>query len=137
MTTIFATNEVNYQVNIKGHAHAISSDEPESVGGDDTGPTPFELLLASLASCTAITVRMYATRKDWPLDKINLTLTHEKISAEACDDCVTLNGKIDQIKIHISFEGNLSPEQIERLEYIAGRCPVHRSLVSETKIRIN
>lgn len=137
MTTVVATNVVNYQVSIKGHGHTITSDEPQAVGGDDTGPTPFELLLSSLAACTAITVRMYAARKDWPLEKINLSLSHQKISADACDDCVTLNGKIDQIQIDISFEGDLTADQIERLEYIAGRCPVHRSLVSETKIRIN
>lgn len=137
MTQITSTNTLNYQVEIKGSSHTIIADEPVSVGGDDLGPSPFELLLSSLAACTAITVRMYANRKDWPLEKINLSLHHDKISANACDDCVTLNGKVDVIQINVDFEGDLTPEQIERLRYIAGRCPVHRSLVSETKIRIN
>lgn len=136
MTEITATNTLNYQVHIKGNSHEIIADEPTSVGGDDLGLSPFELLLASLAACTAMTVKMYAKRKEWPLEKINLSLNHEKISAEACDTCLTLDGKIDRINIEVDFEGDLDAEQLERLKYIAGRCPVHRSLVSETQVNI-
>ncbi|MEM7800601.1 MAG: OsmC family protein [Chloroflexota bacterium] len=136
MTQITATNTLNYQVLIKGNSHEMIADEPTSVGGDDLGFSPFELLLSSLAACTAMTVKMYAKRKDWPLKEINLTLNHEKISAEACDNCLTLEGKIDRINIKVGFEGDLDEEQIERLKYIAGRCPIHRSLVTETQVNI-
>lgn len=137
MAQLTASNTLNYQVEITANSHTILADEPQSIGGDDLGPSPFELLLGSLAACTAMTVRMYAQRKEWPLEKINLSLNHQKISANACDDCLTLNGKVDVINIDIEFEGELSADQRERLRYIAGRCPVHRSLVTETRVNIN
>ena len=137
MAQLIATNTRNYQVDITANSHTFTADEPQGIGGDDSGPSPFELLLGSLAACTAMTVRMYAKRKKWPLEKINMSLDHEKISANACDDCLTLNGKVDIININITFEGDLSEEQHERLRYIAGRCPVHRSLVTETRVHIN
>ena len=136
MTAVTANNSLNYQVNIEAESFSILADEPASVGGDNLGPSPFQLLLASLAACTAMTVRMYAKRKEWAVEKINLSLDHEKISADACDDCITMNGKIDIINIDIDFEGDLTEDQVERLKYIAGRCPVHKSLVTETRIRI-
>ena len=136
-TTLTATNSLNYQVDMKAGEFSFLSDEPESVGGDNQGPSPFELLLASLAACTAMTVRMYAKRKEWAVDKINLSLDHEKVSANACDDCLTMEGKVDIININVDFEGDLTKDQVERLKYIAGRCPIHKSLVTETRIRIN
>ena len=136
-TTLTATNSLNYQVDMKAGEFSFLADEPESVGGDNQGPSPFELLLASLAACTAMTVRMYAKRKEWAVDKINLSLDHEKVSANACDDCLTMEGKVDIININVDFEGDLTEDQVERLKYIAGRCPIHKSLVTETRIRIN
>ena len=137
MTAITAQNKLNYQVNIDTDGFSILSDEPQGVGGDNLGPSPFQLLLASLAACTAMTVRMYAKRKAWPVESINLSLDHEKVSADACDDCLTTTGKIDIINIHVDFEGDLTEDQKERLRYIAGRCPVHKSLTTETRIRIH
>ena len=136
MAQLTATNTLNYQVNMEASSFSILADEPKSVGGDNLGPSPFELLLASLAACTAMTVRMYANRKEWAIDSINLSLDHEKVSADACDDCLTLDGKVDIININIDFEGDLTEDQVERLKYIAGRCPIHKSLVTETRIRI-
>ena len=136
MAALKASNTLNYQVNMSTDSFAIIADEPQSIGGDNQGPSPFELLLASLAACTAMTVRMYANRKKWAIDSINLSLDHEKISADACDDCLTIDGKVDIIDINIDFEGDLTDEQIERLKVIAGKCPVHKSLVTETRIRI-
>ncbi len=136
MAVVTAQNKLNYQVNIDAGSFSILADEPQSVGGDNLGPSPFELLLASLAACTAMTVRMYAKRKEWAVEKINLSLDHEKVSADACDDCLTPNGKVDIININIDFEGDLTEDQVERLKFIAGRCPVHKSLVTETRIRI-
>ena len=136
MAALKASNTLNYQVNMSTDSFAIIADEPQSIGGDNQGPSPFELLLASLAACTAMTVRMYANRKKWAIDSINLSLDHEKISADACDDCLTIDGKVDIININIDFEGDLTDEQIDRLKVIAGKCPVHKSLVTETRIRI-
>ncbi|MFT7587077.1 MAG: putative redox protein [Cellvibrionaceae bacterium] len=136
MASLTAINRLNYQVNMNASSFSILADEPESIGGDNQGPSPFELLLASLAACTAMTVRMYAKRKNWPVESINLQLDHEKVSANACDDCLTIDGKVDIINIDISFVGDLTEEQIERLKFIAGKCPIHRSLVTETRIRI-
>lgn len=136
MAALTASNTLNYQVNMSTDSFAIIADEPKSIGGDNEGPSPFELLLASLAACTAMTVRMYANRKKWDISSINLSLDHEKISANACDDCLTIDGKVDIININIDFEGDLTDEQIDRLKVIAGKCPVHKSLVTETRIRI-
>lgn len=136
MAALTATNTLNYQVNMNAGSFSFLADEPESIGGDNEGPSPFELLLASLAACTAMTVRMYAKRKKWAIESINLSLDHEKVSANACDDCLTIDGKVDIINIDISFEGDLTEDQIERLKFIAGKCPVHKSLVTETRIRI-
>ena len=93
MTAVTASNSLNYQVNIDAESFSILADEPQGVGGDNLGPSPFQLLLASLAACTAMTVRMYAKRKEWSVEKINLSLDHEKVSADACDDCLTTTGK--------------------------------------------
>ncbi|MFK7801454.1 MAG: OsmC family protein [Anaerolineae bacterium] len=136
MAALTATNTLNYQVNMNAGSFSFLAEEPESIGGDNQGPSPFELLLASLAACTAMTVRMYAKRKKWDVKAINLSLEHEKVSANACDDCLTIDGKVDIISIDLSFEGDLTEDQIERLKFIAGKCPVHKSLVTETRIRI-
>jgi putative redox protein len=125
----------NYQVNIIANGHKFTADEPERKGGDDQGPNPYDLLLASLAACKVITVHMYAKRKGWPVERVNISMTHQKINAADCDDCDSESGKVDEICCAISFEGDLDDEQRQRLAEIADRCPVHRTLTSETKIR--
>lgn len=110
------------------------ADEPESFGGSDTGPDPYEWLAASLGACTAMTLRMYATRKEWPLDRVTVRLDHEKAHAEDCKTCEP-DDKVDVFTRRIDVEGALDEDQITRLSEIAERCPVHRTLESEVFVR--
>jgi len=125
-----------YQVELNAGRHTFYSDEPVSVGGTDIGPNPYGLLLAALASCKLITVRMYAERKGWPLESINITLANQKVHADDCEDCMTEGSvQVDVIESTIEFIGDLTNEQLERLAEISQRCPVERTLTSETVIR--
>ena len=115
--------------------HRLAADEPTAAGGADTGPNPYDLLLASLGACTSMTVALYARRKRWPLEGVTVRLRHAKIHAADCADCETREGMIDRIERDIELAGALTDEQRARLLEIAGRCPVHRTLVSEIDIR--
>jgi uncharacterized OsmC-like protein/alpha/beta superfamily hydrolase len=114
--------------------HRFAADEPADYGGDDSGPTPYDLLLAGLGACTTMTLRMYAERKGWPLDRAEVRLTHEKIHARDCADCETRDGRIDRIDRRLKLEGPLEAAQREKLLEIADKCPVHRTLTGEIKI---
>lgn len=116
-------------------SHQLAADEPLSVGGTDTGPTPYDLLLAALGSCKSMTVAMYAKRKTWPLQGVTVRLRHSKIHAADCAECETREGRIDRIDLDIEFDGPLTNEQRLRLLEIAEKCPVHRTLISEIDIR--
>ncbi len=126
----------NLQVEIQTTNHRLLADEPIDDGGDDLGPAPYDLLLSALASCKIMTVLLYARRKQWPIEKVTIKLSHDKIYARDCEDCEsTPSAKIDLIETEISFEGDLDESQIDRLADISTKCPVHRTLTSETKIR--
>lgn len=136
MPTVIAQTLANLQVEINANHHPIIADEPISVGGDNQGPSPYDLLLSSLAACKVMTVHLYARRKQWAVDSVKVALEHQKIYAKDCEDCESdPSAKVDIIQCRIQFEGDLTDEQIERLTAIADRCPVQRTLESETKIR--
>ncbi len=115
--------------------HALTVDEPPSVGGNDAGPGPYEYLLMGLGACTSMTLRMYAEMKNLPLKRVRVRLSHHRIHARDCMDCDTKEGKVDEIIREITLEGELTDEQRQRLLEIANRCPVHRTLTSEIKVR--
>lgn len=110
------------------------ADEPEAVGGSGTGPDPYGWLSTALGACTSMTLRMYARHKDWPLERVTVRLNHEKAHAEDCESCGPKD-KIDVFDRQITVEGELSEEQVARLLEIADRCPVHRTLESEVRVR--
>jgi putative redox protein len=113
----------------------FSADEPFDKGGANLGPNPYELVLAGLGACTSMTLKMYSKRKQWPLEGVRVTLRHGRIHAKDCDDCERQEGMIDVIDEKLELQGNLSEEQRERLFEISSRCPVHRTLRNEIKIR--
>ena len=123
-----------FEQSITARQHKLPADEPLEFGGTDQGPTPYELFLGALGSCIAITVRMYAKRKDWPLSDVQVELTHRKTHARDCEDCESTSGYVDVIEKHVEVSGDLTEEQIARLKEIAGKCPVHRTLEGEIKI---
>src|ERR1700754_2122696 len=131
--TVTETGTGTYTQEITAGPHRLVADEPRPVG-DDAGPTPYDLLLAALGSCTSMTVRMYADRKGWPLEQVRVTLRHSRIHAEDCADCETTVGFVDQIDRDIELTGDLDDTQRERLRYMADRCPVHQTLTSEVHI---
>lgn len=115
--------------------HELLADEPIGVGGSGMGPSPYDFLAAALASCTSMTLKMYASRKKLDLNAISVAVTHSKIHAEDCVDCETKSGKIDELHRIITLDGNLSEAESQRLLEIADRCPVHRTLHGEISIR--
>lgn len=129
---------VKYIKNLQHEAnmgeHRLVIDEPQEFGGDGKGPNPYDLLLASLGGCTAMTIMSYAKRKGIPLEGLQIRLRHEKIYAKDCDECTVKEGKLDQITREIYLQGVLTDEQKALLLDIAKRCPVHRTLTSENRV---
>lgn len=115
--------------------HRLYADEPTNVGGLDSGPGPYDLLLAALGACTAMTLRLYAERKKFPLQRTEVRLRHSRIYASDCAECETREGMVDRIERFIVLEGELDAEQRTKLMEIADKCPVHRTLTSEIDIR--
>jgi len=131
---VTATGDGRYTQQVSTAGHTFVVDEPASVGGGDEGPNPYELLLASLGSCTAITLRMYADRKGIPLARTTVRLRHDRIHADDCETCETEHGMLSRITREITFEGDLDDDQRARLMKVADHCPVHRTLTSEIVI---
>ena len=129
------TGNGKFQQSIIAGPHRYLADEPVSAGGNGSGPGPYEYLLASLGACTSMTIRMYADLKKIPLMRASVHLSHDKIHAKDCEECETREGKIDRIDREVVLEGDLTPEQREKLMEIADKCPVHRTLHSEINIR--
>jgi putative redox protein len=125
----------HYRTEVLTDGHVLVSDEPPSLGGTDLGPTPYNLLLAGLGACTAITIRMYADRKEWPVEAVEVHLEHQKVAPDETDCTSEKPGKIDLITREVILVGDLDEKQRARLLDIADRCPVHRTLEAGPCIR--
>jgi putative redox protein len=128
------TRASKFQQTVTMGPHQMLADEPVAAGGQDSGPGPYDFVLAGLGACTSMTMRMYADRKSLPLERLTVTLQHSKIHAEDCAECETKAGMLDQIDRVIQIEGALDADQRKRLMEIADKCPVHRTLTSEVRI---
>ncbi|MFN3649382.1 MAG: OsmC family protein [Armatimonadota bacterium] len=140
MTQVVVISDRNFRQEIWAGDHTLVADEPRELGGDDTGATPYELLLAALGACTSITLLMYARRKGWELQAVEIRLRHNRVHAKDCAECEEKDSYLDRIEKEIAVSGNLSPEQVERLAEIAEKCPVNRtlraSIVTKQEIRL-
>ena len=134
-SVVVEAGRLRYAQNISVGSHLLQGDEPVSAGGGDVGPNPYELLLAALGSCTSMTVRMYADRKQWPLDGVHIELSYARVHAEDCAACENGLKLVDGVEMELSFLGELSRNQRQRLIEIANKCPVHRMLDSPIPIR--
>ena len=130
------TGESAYAVDVTVSGHNFKGDEPVSFGGGNFGPAPYDLLLAALGECTAMTVRWYAKQKNWPLDKVEVKLSHSKIEAGDASEAAGRSGKVDIFDKEVTLHGDtLTPEQRTKLVEVAAKCPVHRTLQSNPIIR--
>ncbi len=131
--------EKGYTTDVLAGKHQLVADEPASVGGADLGPSPYGYLLAGLGACTAMTLKMYARRKQWDLQLVDVHLSHDKIHAEDCECDLQGDdrGRLDKIERLIEVKGDLNDEQKQRLLEIANRCPVHKTLESEVLVKTN
>jgi putative redox protein len=133
-TQVIVSGEYGLTQEITAGRHRLLADEPAPAGAD-SGQSPYEFLLAGLGACTSMTLRLYAQRKGWDLQRVTVRLRHYRIHAEDCRDCETKEGYVDRIDREIELTGSLGTDQKERLRQIAERCPVHRTLQSEINIQ--
>jgi putative redox protein len=133
--TVAETRQGKFQQLVHAGRHAFVADEPVSAGGLDSGPNPYDLLLAALGACTSMTLRLYADHKGLPLERVSVQLKHSRIHAQDCEDCETREGKVERIERVVTLAGNLDAEQRRKLLEIADKCPVHRTLHSEINVR--
>jgi uncharacterized OsmC-like protein len=131
---VVVTTGEGLRTEVSAGGHALVADEPESLGGTDEGPNPYDYLLAALGGCTAMTLRMYADRKGWPLESVTVRLSQDRIHAKDCEECETEEGRIDRIRREIELGGPLEEKQRRRLVEIADMCPVHRTLKAEVLV---
>jgi uncharacterized OsmC-like protein len=130
-TEVVVFSRDGLQQEVWAGSHTLTADEPVAAGGRDSGPDPYELLLAALGSCTSMTLHLYARRKGWDLRHVEVRLRHYRIYAQDCVDCETKEGRVDRIDKEIAVAGDLDDAQVERLREIAGRCPVNQTLTHE------
>lgn len=137
MTTVevVTSGRDKFTVEITVAEHLIVADEPAAHGGNDLGPAPHELLLAGLGACTAMTLRIYAERKQIPLQSVQVKLDRRKIKAADCADCVTKEGEVEEMTREITLIGDIDEATRQRMLEIANKCPVHKTLTGEIKIR--
>jgi uncharacterized OsmC-like protein len=131
MTEVLVRSQGGLTQLIETRAHELGADEPEDVGGGDSGPTPYELLLSALGACTAMTLSLYAQRNGWELSGVEVRLHHDRIHARDCAECETNEGYLDRIEQEITVLGPLTDEQLQKLAQVARKCPVHQTLNRE------
>lgn len=136
MSEVVVTSLQNLQNEVRyGSNHTLIADEPVEAGGNDAGPDPYTLLLAALGSCTSMTVMLYARRKAWPVTKVIVRLRQRRVHAKDCEGCgEDAEGYIHRIERAVTFEGELTTEQLDRLHEIAQKCPVHKTLTAKIVI---
>lgn len=134
MEVVCRTCEGGFTTEIRAGDHAMLADEPESYGGDNLGPNPYDLLNAALGACTSMTLRMYADHKKWPLKEAIVHLKHDKIYAEDCSSCEEEMSKLEELSREVELIGDLTEDQRRRLMEIANSCPVHKTLTSDISI---
>jgi len=135
MSDVTVTSSANLQNVVRHGNHAFITDEPTEGGGEDAGPDPYTLLLSALGSCISMTTTLYARRKGWPLERVTVRLRQQRLHAKDCEDCErSEDGFIHRIERSVSFEGNLTDEQLVRLQEISHKCPIHKTLTSEIVI---
>ena len=136
MSEVVVTSQTNLRNEVSyGAGHSFITDEPVSAGGEDAGPDPYTLLLAALGSCISMTLHLYARRKQWPLESVSVRLRQKRTHAKDCEECIgSEEGYIHQIERSVTLTGQLSDEQRARLQEIAHKCPVHKTLTSKIVI---
>ena len=131
MSEVIVTSKGNLRNEVRyGAGHSFTTDEPVAAGGEDAGPDPYTLLLAALGSCISMTVTLYARRKQWPLESVTVRLEQNRMHSKDCKECEQTDGYIHRIERAVSFTGALTEEQRTRLQEIAHKCPVHKTLTS-------
>ncbi len=133
MAQVSSTSLDNYQVLIRSSGHAMIADEPDGIG-DGLGPDPYEILLSALAACITITLKLYAQRKGWDLQNVDVELSHDRVHAKDCKECEETEGKVERIIVRLKIEGDLDDAQRARIREIAHKCPVHRTLAGSPTI---
>jgi putative redox protein len=135
MSEVVVTSQKNLQNEVRyGVGHVFTTDEPRAAGGDDAGPDPYTLLLGALGSCISMTVHLYARRKQWPVETVTVRLRQNRMHAKDCQDCKDKEGYIHRIERAVTVTGDLSDEQHARIQEIAHKCPVHKTLTSRIVI---
>ena len=135
MSEVVVTSRRNLQNEVRyGVGQAFTTDEPRVLGGDDAGPDPYTLMLAALGSCISMTVNLYARRKQWPVETVTVRLRQNRIHTKDCEECRDEEGFIHRIERSVTITGVLSDEQRARLQEIAHKCPVHKTLTSRIVI---
>jgi putative redox protein len=132
MSEVIVTSQQNLRNEIRyGSGHTLITDEPSELGGEDLGPDPYTLLLAALGSCISMTVILYARRKNWPLEQVTVRLRQNRVHAKDCQECAqNTEGYVHRIERAVTFTGDLTDEQRERLREISHKCPVSKTLSS-------
>lgn len=133
--SVSRTGASGFRSDVSLSGHTLIADEPEDYGGTNMGPTPYDLLSGALATCTSMTIRMYADHKKLPVDSVTVSVSHDKIHAKDCEDCEQRDGRIDRFERELRVDGDLTEEQLERITEIADRCPVHRTLHGQIQVQ--